>query len=602
MIFGVKTEMVKGQRTLLPPEDEERLKTIAESATPALKQRAVAILAWHEGATANETAKRTRLSVNQVQYLWRQYRLKGLDLFMVEDDSSAERAEPSHAEPIADNRVGLEALCQQYQVDVAHARHVGALAMQIFDATVNLHRLPQNMRPLLEAAALVHNIAYEIDPPNHHLRGRDILMNTPLRGFSEDEQRILACTTSFHRKKVRPEAEPVYLELPEDLRRDALALSAILRVADGLDHSQTQSTTISELHLNANEVEIMVTGTHAAEDAAQAQKKADLWGQVFPTTVRVFEPQEELSAPPASAPREVFLRQVLAHTVGLDETTSMVRAGRLFALQTLERVEALLRYVQRGDLNVLPSLARETFRLTDAIVLADVKEHRKEAKWFADAVNEARLLLALAERASMLGEDILEQVAISERLKVWQAEARAACDALDVSRFKRLAEGLRLTLAEDVDPNEKALAIYHVGTLLWEQLTALRTTMEQGTSVDDALAAVRRLQDYLIAFRELLGTEVAQVLDMLSPLENYLAAIQVAQALLTRLDHIPAAPPKKGRRPKNAPPPTPDPAVEALRTSQGELIEMLADSLSSVWSSVNSPIFRRAFALAVAAP
>lgn len=590
--------MVKGQRTLLPPEDEDRLKLIAETASPILRQRALAILAWHEGATAAETAKRTELSVNQVQYLWRQYRQKGLDLFMVEEDAPARTAaEPPP--PVSDDRIGLEALCQQYQVDMAHARHVGSLAAQIFDATQTVHRLPPNMRPLLEAAALVHNIAYEIDPPNHHLRGRDILLSTPIRGFSEDERRILACTTSFHRKKVNPEAEPVYMALPEDLRRDALALSAILRVADGLDHSQTQSTLIDALHLNADEVEVVVSGAHAAEDAAQAQKKADLWAKVFPVTVRVRPALPEPSQNSDSAPRPLILQQIGVR-VGLDQTVSVVRAGRLFASQTLERVEVLLRHLQRGDLHVLPSLAREAFRLTDAIILADAKEHRKEAKWFADTVNEARLLLALAERAAMLAEDAQEQLAISERVQTWQAEARAACDAIDAARFKRMADGLRLTLTEDVDPNEKALAIYHVGTLLWEQLTALRTVMEQGTSVDDALAAVRRLQDYLVAFRDLLGAEVSQVLDMLTPLESYLAAIQVAQALITRLERLPAATaPKKGRK-KNAPPP--DPAIEALRTSQQELIEMLADSLSSVWSSVNSPIFRRAFALAIAAP
>ncbi|MFQ3536941.1 MAG: hypothetical protein SNJ58_13815 [Aggregatilineales bacterium] len=589
--------MVKGQRTLLPPEDEERLKTIAETASPALRQRAIAILAWHDGATAAETAKRTELSVNQVQYLWRQYRQKGLDLFMVEDDTPAQSQPAEPPAPTDDDRISLEALCQQYQVDVAHARHVGSLAAQIFDATQTVHRLPSSLRPLLEAAALVHNIAYEIDPPNHHLRGRDILLNTPLRGFSDDERRILACTTSFHRKKVNPEAEPVYMALPEDLRRDALALSAILRVADGLDHSQTQSTVIDALHLNADEVELIVSGAHAAEDAAQAQKKADLWAKVFPVTVRALPATPEPSPQPDAASRPLFLQPISVH-VGLDQTTSLVRAGRLFATRTLERVELLLQHLQRGDLNVLPSLAREAFRLTDAIILADAKEHRKEAKWFADTVNEARLLLALAERAAMLAEDAQEQLAISERVQTWQAEARAACDAVDVARFKRMAESLRLTLTEDVDPNEKALAIYHVGKLLWEQLTTLRTVMEQGTSVEDALVAVRRLQDYLIAFRELLGAEVSQVLDMLTPLESYLAAIQIAQALITRLERLPTTALKKARK-KNVPP---DAAIEALRTSQHELIEMLADSLSSVWSSVNSLIFRRAFALAIAAP
>jgi hypothetical protein len=594
--------MVKGQQALLPPEDEERLKKIAETASPALRQRAVAILAWHEGATAAETAARTQLSVNQVQYLWRQYRQKGLDLFMVEDDAPARRETTSAPAPITDDRISLEALCQQYRVDMAHAKHIGALATQIFDATETVHRLAPNMRSLLEAAALVHNIAYEIDPPNHHLRGRDILMNTPLRGFSDDERRILACTTSFHRKKVHPDAEPIYTALPEDLRRDALALSAILRVADGLDHSQTQSTVIDALHLNANEVEIVVSGEHAAEDAAQAQKKADLWARVFPVTVRVLPAPAEPGPAADARLREQPWRQALPQAVGLNDTISIARAGRLFASKTIDRVETLLRHLQHGNLTVLPSLWREAFRLTDAIALADAKEHRKEAKWFADAVNEARLLLALAERAAMLAEDAQEHPGMAERVRAWQAEARAACDAIDTARFKRLAEGLRATLSDNVDPNEKALAIYHIGTLLWEQLTALRTVMEQGTSVDDALVAVFRLQDYLIAFRELLGVEVSQVLDMLTPLEHYLVAIQVAQALINRLEQMPAAAPRRSRRAKNAAAPAPDAAIEALRASQRELIEMLADSLSDVWSSVNSPIFRRAFALAIAAP
>jgi hypothetical protein len=594
--------MVKGQRALLPPEEEERLKMIAETASPALRQRALAILAWHEGATAAEAAARTQLSVNQVQYLWRRYRQKGIDLFIVEDDAPPQRETTSAPAPIADDRISLEALCQQYRVDMAHAKHISALATQIFDATEAVHRLAPNMRPLLEAAALVHNIAYEIDPPNHHLRGRDILMNTPLRGFSDDERRILACTTSFHRKKVHPDAEPVYTALPEDLRRDVLALSAILRIADGLDHSQTQSTVIDALHLNANQVEIVVSGEHAAEDAAQAQKKADLWAKVFPVPVRILPASIAPSSDADAQPREQPWRQALPQAVGLNDTISIVRAGRLFAAKTLDRVEALLRHLQHGNLTVLPSLSREAFRLNEAIALADAKEHRKEAKWFADTVGEARLLFALAERAAMLAEDAQEHLHMAERAQAWQAEARAACNAIDMARFKRLAEGLRVALSDNVDPNEKALAIYHIGTLLWERLTALRTVMEQGTSVDEALVALFRLQDYLVAFRELLGAEVSQVLDMLTPLENYLVAIQVAQALINRLERMLAAGPKRGRRAKSAASPAPDAAIEALRASQHELIEALADSLSDVWASVNSPIFRRAFALAIAAP
>lgn len=587
--------MAKGQRALLPPEDEAQLKQLAETGSAALQQRAQAVLAWHEGLTANETAKRTRLTVNQVQYLWTKYRRKGLDLFLIETEETPPVSKPGTAPPAppaVDNTITIEALCSDYKVDLSHARHVGALSQQIFDATINIHRLPQDTRPLLEAAALVHNVAYEIDPPNHHLRGRDIVMQHPLRGFSDDERRVLACTTSFHRKRVRPEAEPVYMELPADLKRDALVLSAILRIGDGLDHSLSQTTHIVSIETTPDEVLITVEGPHAAEDAEQSQKKADLWGQIFPLRMRVT-PAEQ------AAPAEVPLRELKAIPT-VNPTMSVTRVGRAFALNTLDRINTLVKSIRNGDYSVLPALAREASRLCESINLADTKDFRKESKAFAGAVDEARIKFSLAERAAALAEEGGDYASlISQRTVAWIADAQAAAKAIDVTRYNKMAEELRIALTEDPDPNEKALVSFHVGPILWGQLAALRSTMEHGTSVMEALEIVRRLQDHLMAFHDLLGSEVAQVLDIINPLEGYLNAINTTQEVIARLEPPPE---KKGRGRKKAAPPPADPALEAVRNAQISILNNLADDLQSVWGSVSSPVFRRAFALAIAQP
>lgn len=596
--------MTKGQRTLLPPEEEARLQQLAQAGPAQIQQRAKAILAWHEGLSANDTAKRTGLSLNQVQYLWRAYKRKGLDLFLVEEeDHSQAAAEPSEASAtVSDDSVPLTTLLAEHKVDMDHAQYVGDLAMQLFDNTQSIHRLPQSSRQLLQAAALVHNIAYEIDPPNHHLRGRDILMSVKIRGFSEDEQRILACTTAFHRKKVRPEAEPVYQALSLELRAEALALSAILRVADGFDHSVTQTTTIADLHIGSDEVMLTLEGDSAVENAAQSQKKADLWNQVFPTHIRISaaQPEPEARSESGAVPLNTLLRGA-GQPFGLNESMSANKAGKLFALHTLERMESLVKYLQRGELSALPSLARESVRLLEGITLSGAKTLRKEAQWFAQTIESTRVALALAERALNLGDEVLEQSGVQAQVNRWQQEAREATSALDLARFEKLVAELRaaLTAAEEADHSKPAS--FSAASILWEQLSELRTVMELGESVNAALAAVQRLQDQLTAFRELLGSEVAQVLDMLSPLESYLSAIQVAQAVLTLLESKPT-PPKRGRRSTKAvTPPTVDVATEALKSAQTELIEMLADSLAGVWARVNSPIFRRAFALAIAA-
>lgn len=584
--------MVKAQRALLPPEDEERLRQLLETGSDTLRQRAQAILAWHEGASASDTARRTRLSANQVQYLWRIYKQKGLDLFMVDTEPTAgtaqAEAQPAPAaEPEAPGTRTLEAMCAEYGVDLAHARHVGALAAQLFDATQNVHRLPQNVRPLLEAAALVHNVAYEIDQPNHHLRGRDIVMAQPIRGFTDDERRILACTTSFHRKKVRPEAEPVYLELPEELRRDALALSALLRVADGLDNSQTQSTQITDVQMTADEVLILVDGPNAQTDAEQAQKKADMWAQVFPVRARITRVSQEAPAPAAP---------ILKAAPTLNSTMSVTRASRAFALHTLERIEALTAQLGRSDATVLPVLARESARLAELVGLAEAKEFRKETRWWATTVEGLRIQFALADRAHILADEGAEFArAIAEKAIAWKNEAQQAVQALDLARFRKMADELRAVLVGDIDPNENQYIAYHIGTILWEDLTNLRGVMEHGTNVSEAMDSARRLQDHLAAFRNLLGPEIGQVMDILSPLENYLTAIATTQAVLAQLEVKPA---RRGRRAAVVP----DLALEAMRSVQMGGLEMLADDLPSVWAGVNSPVFRRAFALAIAAP
>ncbi len=583
--------MAKGQRALLPPEEENHLRELATTGPETLQRRAQVVLDWHEGLTAAESAKHVHISENQVRYLLRLYRQKGLELFMVEDESPAPTT--SETQSAAEQRdmpgeITLDALCSSYQVDMQHARHVATQALTLFDATMDIHRLPINVRPLLEPAAFVHNIAFVVDAPRHDTHGRDILLERPIRGFTEDERKILACTVAFHRKKVHADREPVFQDLPAELRHDALALSAILRVADGLDASQNQMTSISEVQVKPEEVVVTVEGENSRENAKQSQTKADLWNQIFVTRIRV------LAA--AGLPSPVDVMPELSPA--LNQTMSITRAGRIFVSHTLERLDLLMRRVQNHDMGLLPSLAREASRLNEAVVLADAKDFRKETRWLVDVVEEARLMVALIERASLLVDDPDEPAAaaLAQRIREWEPQALDATKALDRRRYEKLADDLRATLAEDVDPNENALIAFHVGSILWSQLADLRDVMEHGTSVSEALDAARRLQDHLIAFRDLLGREVTQVLDMLAPFEGYLSAIRTTQAIVVRLEQKPI---KKGR--KMVQPPA-DPAIEALRQTQVEALNTLADGLPATWSAVNNVVFRRAFALAVAAP
>ncbi|MBC8075669.1 MAG: HD domain-containing protein, partial [Chloroflexales bacterium] len=174
-----------------------------------------------------------------------------------------------------------EELLTQHEGDAAHARHVANLALAIFDGSTELHKARGKARRLLEAGALLHNVALAHDERKHHTLGRDIVLGAALDDTTDDERAVIACLVAFHRKKVRPEAEPAFVRLDDDDRARTLQLAAMLRVADGLDYSQTQTTRIVRASVANSQLHLQLSGAHALADAARAHAKADLWQQVF---------------------------------------------------------------------------------------------------------------------------------------------------------------------------------------------------------------------------------------------------------------------------------------------------------------------------------
>lgn len=178
-------------------------------------------------------------------------------------------------------------LLNSYQVDQAHARQVANLALALYDAVAARYELPAGRRRLLEIGGLLHNVGMTTDPPAHHLVGRDIVLRHAIEDLSTRERAMVACMVAFHRKKVRPQLEPAYLALGKKGQHEALQLSAILRVADGLDYSQSQGTALVCAEHEGAGLLLRLAGPHAAGDGARAVAKADLWARVFDETIGV---------------------------------------------------------------------------------------------------------------------------------------------------------------------------------------------------------------------------------------------------------------------------------------------------------------------------
>jgi exopolyphosphatase/guanosine-5'-triphosphate,3'-diphosphate pyrophosphatase len=128
-------------------------------------------------------------------------------------------------------------LCDTCQIDKRHAEHVRTLAVQIFDELkeAGLHTLGESDRELLEAASLLHDVGYHISSDQHHKHSYYIIRNSPLLGFTNDEEELIANIARYHRKS-HPKAKHENFQRVPPAKRALVSLFAgILRIAEGLD-------------------------------------------------------------------------------------------------------------------------------------------------------------------------------------------------------------------------------------------------------------------------------------------------------------------------------------------------------------------------------
>lgn len=132
------------------------------------------------------------------------------------------------------NVIGLARRCQ---VPLHHGEHVAKLALQLFDQTRTVHGYGRKEREWLEYAALLHDVGYMINPRQHHKHTYYLIKHSPLSGFQSEELEIIANVARYHRRSHPHKRHVSFGALSGAIRRVIEILSAMLRVADGLDRS-----------------------------------------------------------------------------------------------------------------------------------------------------------------------------------------------------------------------------------------------------------------------------------------------------------------------------------------------------------------------------
>jgi CHAD domain-containing protein len=469
---------------------------------------------------------------------------------------------------------GVDEMCERFQVDMAHARYVRERALELFDVTASIHRLGAERRRLLGTMATLHNVGLETDPDRHHISGREIILENPLPELTGLEQRMLAAAVYLHRKQVRRRRleKGIVASLPPGIRQDTLVLAALVRMADGLDYSQGQSTLVERMYVSSAAIQVVVSGPSSEVDAARAQSKADLWEILYGDTPFFFAtPSQTALRVRSMADSDVSTAESivparpseLLQSPGIVADEPMSEAGRkvlrfhfLRMLNHEPGTRAGEDIEELHDMRVATRRMRSAFRVFAPYYKARaIRPFVVGLRRTARALGAVRDLDVFMQKAQVYLEGLPEERAgeLDILLVAWRnqrVQAREAMlEVLDGAKYRDFCEAFQLFLetpgagarhSESIPPRPSL--VRHVAPQLiyarWAGVQAFGPLLDGAPiSVLHALRIeCKRLRYTLEFFREVLGPEARDVVSEVVELQDHLGDLNdadVANALLS---------------------------------------------------------------------
>jgi exopolyphosphatase/guanosine-5'-triphosphate,3'-diphosphate pyrophosphatase len=146
-----------------------------------------------------------------------------------------------------------------------HAQQVAKLALSIFDQTRSVHGLTDREREWLEYGALLHDVGVHISYEKHHRHSYYLIKNGDLRGFDPVEIEVIALLARYHRQAKPKKSHDGYADLSGPMRRTVRTLSAMVRLAEGLDRSHSQALAGIDLYPRGDDYLARLRATGDAE-------------------------------------------------------------------------------------------------------------------------------------------------------------------------------------------------------------------------------------------------------------------------------------------------------------------------------------------------
>ncbi len=174
------------------------------------------------------------------------------------------------------------ALARSCRYEVGHSHQVTRLALDLFDRLEALHGCGEAARRRLLYASLLHDIGWLEGAKGHHKASQRIIESSRELPLGDRDRRIIACIARYHRGALPKRRHRPFGQLSSKDRQEVMRVSALLRLADGLDRSHRSVVTRVSTRVRPRTVEILCETRGAAkEERTFGLKKGDLFTKVY---------------------------------------------------------------------------------------------------------------------------------------------------------------------------------------------------------------------------------------------------------------------------------------------------------------------------------
>jgi len=182
---------------------------------------------------------------------------------------------------------------ERCQSDRRHVEHVRYLALQLFDQVGGELGCAPEERLLLEAAGLLHDVGQLVSYRKHHKHSYQLIMHAERLGLPPRERGLVALVSRYHRRSGPRRKHEEFAALPTEDQAVVRRLSALLRVADGLDRGHTAAVETLSTELTDRVLMIRIAprlqGADLGLECWGGSRKADVLAKLLRRDVEITD-------------------------------------------------------------------------------------------------------------------------------------------------------------------------------------------------------------------------------------------------------------------------------------------------------------------------